>query len=82
MSEFTENYKNRVNKLQNYVLGLIDGKNGTQLIQEYQILDTQFKPDDIFMLFDRLFDAGIDIEKIVYPNSNPMNIARILLCLF
>ena len=53
MSEFTTNNKLRVEKLTNYIIGLIEGRKGIELLSEYQILETSFLPDDILLLFDK-----------------------------
>ncbi len=74
MSEFSKNNIVRIDKLTKYVSGLIDGKNGRDLIEEYQILSTSFIPDDILPVFDNLFDKGYDIEEIKSASTKLFNI--------
>lgn len=74
MSEFTENYKLRVEKLTNYTLGLIEGKKGSELIKKYQILETIFLPRDIFYLFDNIFKKVNNIEEIKTASNKLFNI--------
>lgn len=74
MSEFTENYKLRVEKLTNYTLGLIEGKKGSELVKKYQILETIFLPRDIFYLFDNIFKKVNNIEEIKTASNKLFNI--------
>lgn len=74
MSEFTENYKSRVEKLTNYTLGLIEGKKGSELLENYKILETTFLPRDIFYLFDNIFEKVNNIEKIKTASNKLFNI--------
>lgn len=74
MSEFTTNHKLRVEKLTNYIIGLIEGRKGIELLSEYQILETSFLPDDILLLFDNVFDAGYEIEDIKKASNKLFNI--------
>ncbi|NOZ45224.1 MAG: DUF438 domain-containing protein [Chlorobi bacterium] len=74
MSEFTQNYKQRVEKLTNYTIGLIEGKNGLALLKEFQILETSFLPQDIIQAFDNIFEKVKDIEKIKTASNKLFNI--------
>ena len=74
MSEFTSNHILRIDKLTKYVSGLIEGKNGRELLEEYQILTTSFIPDDILPVFDNLFNAGYNIEEIKSASNKLFNI--------
>ncbi|MEN8229492.1 MAG: PAS domain-containing protein, partial [Bacteroidota bacterium] len=74
MSDFTKNSKSRVEKLTAYTRGLIDEENGTYLLKEYDIIETQFTPKDILIVFDNLFSEEIDIEKIKTASNKLFNI--------
>ncbi len=74
MSEFTEKYKLRVEKLVNYYKGLMDGKDGIKLLEDYQIKETDFIPLDIIQLFDEIFEIEEDIEKIKVASNKLFNI--------
>ena len=74
MSEFTENYKKRVNQITDYFIGLIEGKKGSELLKEYDILETFFSPKDIIAAFDKIFEKEKDIEKIKTASNKLFNI--------
>lgn len=74
MSEFTENYKKRVEDLTAYTIGLIEGRNGAELLKTYAIKEQKFMPHDILMLFDNLFDKNLDIEDIKTASNKLFNI--------
>ncbi len=74
MSEFTDHSKRRSSELTNYMLGLIDGEDGTQLIEKYHILTENYVPSDVLPVFDHLYEAGIETEKIKTASNKLFNI--------
>ncbi len=74
MSEFTEHNKDRVKKLVGYFKGLMDGRNGTELLNEFQILETKFIPLDVVQLFDVVFEMETNMDKIKIASNKLFNI--------
>ncbi|RKY82083.1 hypothetical protein DRQ07_02305 [candidate division KSB1 bacterium] len=74
MSGISEKSKRRVQILTDYMLGLIEGKHGKELLNKYNILETSFNPSDILPVFDSLFERSIDIEKIKSASNKLFNI--------
>jgi hypothetical protein len=74
MSEFTENYKLRVEKLTAYMMGLIAGVKRKDLLAEHQIRETTFMPHDILYLFDEIYAKGIEVDKIKIASNRLFNI--------
>jgi DUF438 domain-containing protein len=74
MSEFTENYKIRAEQLGLYTMGLIEGRNGTELLEKYKILETKFLPGDILAHFDMLFEKNYKLEDIKTASNKLFNI--------
>jgi len=74
MSEFTNKSELRIQKLSHYMLGLINNENGTELLKKYEILETQFLPEDVLLVFDKMFDLGIDISDIKKASNKLFNI--------
>ncbi|MBI9109232.1 MAG: DUF438 domain-containing protein [Spirochaetales bacterium] len=74
MSEFTENYKERVNTLVNYMLGLIDGGKRSDLLSVHKIRETKFMPHDILYLFDEIYSRDIEVDKIKIASNRLFNI--------
>ncbi len=74
MLEFTEKHKLRVEKLTNYIHGLIGGVSGTELLDKYQILENKFIPQDVLMALDIVVRSGADMEKIKTASNKLFNI--------
>ena len=74
MSGFTEKQRLRVEQLTGYAKGLINGRNGSALLEEYKISETSFLPGDVLELFDNLFDGEIELEKIKTASNKLFNI--------
>jgi DUF438 domain-containing protein len=55
-------------------MGLIEGRNGAEILKQFRILETTFYPKDILMLFDILFEKGFDIESIKTASNKLFNI--------
>ncbi len=62
MSEFTNKSELRIKRLTEYTVGLIEKRNGKELLDKYEILSTKFTPLDILITFDNLFELNIDLE--------------------
>ncbi len=74
MSEFTNTSKLRAEELANYMLGLLQGENGLQLIEKHAIKTSKFIPHDIVMAFDILIDKKIPIEDLKVVSNKLINI--------
>ena len=74
MSEFTENYRKRVEKLTAFAQGLLNGEKGNKLLDELGILEPVFQAKDTLLLFDNLFETEKDIEKIKVVSNKLFNI--------
>ncbi len=74
MSAFTNNHKVRVEKLTNYIFGLIEGRDGTELLAKYQILKTSFLPLDVIIALDNVMQEEKDLEKIKKASNKLFNI--------
>ena len=64
MSEFTNNYEYRAQQLADYMAGLIQGENGVELIQKYQLKTENFIPKDILGAFDILMEQNFSIQDL------------------
>jgi len=74
MSEFTNNSKQRIDKLLGYMLGIVAGENGSELVKKYEILTTDFIAEDILALFDFLFDRNIKVDVMKTASNKLFNI--------
>ena len=74
MSEFTNNYEKRINLLSEYLLGLLDGENGLELLEKYQIKTENFVPTDILGAFDILIQREIPFDKLKIVSNKLFNI--------
>jgi DUF438 domain-containing protein len=74
MSEFTENYRTRIEQLTLYAIGLMEGRNGKEILEKYKILETKFLPGDILALFDILFERNYKLEDIKTASNKLFNI--------
>jgi DUF438 domain-containing protein len=74
MSEFTNKSKQRIENLSNYFIGLLKKENGTELLKKYDILNTQFLPEDVLIAIDYSFDFEEDIAEIKLATNKLFNI--------
>lgn len=74
MSEFTNNYEKREQQLADYMQGLIDGVNGLELIEKYQVKTENFIPRDVVGAFDILMEKGTSIESLKIVSNKLFNI--------
>ncbi|MCD4795041.1 MAG: PAS domain-containing protein [Bacteroidales bacterium] len=74
MSEFTNNSEKRSQALTDYMLGLIEGEDGRELIDKFNLITENYIPSDVLLVFDNLFKANIDIEKIKTASNKLFNI--------
>lgn len=74
MSKFTNHSEERSQALTNYMLGLIAGESGKELIDKYKLITENYIPADVLPVFDNLFNANIDIEKIKTASNKLFNI--------
>lgn len=74
MSKFTNHSEKRSQALTNYMLGLIAGEDGKKLIDRFNLITENYIPSDVLPVFDNLFKANIDIEKIKTASNKLFNI--------
>ncbi len=74
MSEFTNNYEYRAQQLADYMAGLIQGENGVELIQKYQLKTENFIPKDILGAFDILMEQNFSIQDLKAVSNKLFNI--------
>ncbi|MCK5736018.1 MAG: hypothetical protein KAH21_06040, partial [Spirochaetaceae bacterium] len=66
--------KQRVESLFRYMSGVIAGKPGGMLVKENHILETDYTPNDVLSLFDKLFDAGFSVDELKTPSNKLFNL--------
>ena len=74
MSEFTNNAEQRAEELANYMMGLLQGENGLQLIDKHALKTSRFIPNDIVNAFDILMDKQVSIEDLKFVSNKLFNI--------
>ncbi len=74
MSEFTTTIIQRGQRLGQFLVDLISGKNGAQLVKDYNILETRFIPKDILVAFDYVFEKVENIEAIKIASNKLFNL--------
>lgn len=74
MSEFTNTAELRAEELANYMLGLLQGENGLQLIEKHALKTSKFIPHDIVSAFDILMDKKVSIEDLKFVSNKLFNI--------
>ncbi len=74
MSEFTNTRKNRVEILNHYMVGIIEGINGAKLVEELGMKADHFIPGDVLGSFDLLFENKSDLAKIKTASNKLFNI--------
>lgn len=74
MSEFTNNTSKRADDLTMFMQGLIEGKSGSQLVKDYNLITENYIPIDVLSAFDKMFDAGVDIEELKVASNKLFNI--------
>ena len=74
MSEFTNTAEQRAEELANYMLGLLQGENGLQLIEKHALKTSKFIPHDIVSAFDILMDKQVPIEDLKFVSNKLFNI--------
>ena len=74
MSQFTNNADQRTQDLTKFMLGLINGEKGAQLVKDYNMMTENYIPSDLLGSFDFLFDHKHDIEQIKGASNKLINI--------
>ena len=74
MSEFSKSAIKRVDSLYNYMVGIIKGDSGVELIKQNNILETNYFPTDIVTLFDKLFENNFTVEQMKAPSNKLFNL--------
>jgi len=74
MSQFTNNANQRTEDLTKFMIGLINGEKGAQLVKDYNMMTENYIPSDLLGGFDYLFDHNYDIEQIKTASNKLINI--------
>ena len=74
MSEFTNTSEYRADELAAYMLGLLQGQNGLELIEKHELKTTKFIPHDIINAFDILMEKQISIDDLKFVSNKLINI--------
>lgn len=74
MSEFTNTSEFRAAELAAYMLGLLQGQNGLELIEKHELKTTKFIPHDIVNAFDILMEKQVSIIDLKFVSNKLINI--------
>lgn len=74
MSQFTNNADQRTDDLTKFMIGLINGEKGAQLVKDYNMMTENYIPSDLLGCFDYLFNQEYDIEQIKTASNKLINI--------
>ncbi len=74
MSEFTNTRKNRIDILNRYMIGMMEGIHGARLVNELGLRADHFIPTDVLSVFNLLFDARADLSKMKTASNKLFNI--------
>ncbi|RUA24351.1 MAG: hypothetical protein DSY76_08005 [Bacteroidetes bacterium] len=74
MSKFTQHAEKRTEDLSKFMVGLINGEKGAQLVKDYNMMTENYIPSDLLGAFDYLFDHNYDIEQIKVASNKLINI--------
>lgn len=74
MSEFTNTSEFRAAELAAYMLGLLEGQNGLELIKKHELKTTKFIPHDIINAFDILMEKEVSIDDLKFVSNKLINI--------
>ena len=74
MSKFTQHAEKRTEALSKFMVGLINGEKGAQLVKDYNMMTENYIPSDLLGAFDYLFDHNYDIEQIKIASNKLINI--------
>lgn len=74
MSEFTNTSVARIDTLNRYMIGIIEGIHGAKLVNDLGLKADHFIPNDVLSTFDLLFDANINLEKMKMASNKLFNI--------
>ena len=74
MSQFTNNATDRVAELTIFMVGLINGERGSDIVKKYQLNINRYIPMDVLQSFDQVFDQESDIEAIKNASNKLFNI--------
>lgn len=64
MSEFTNKRSHRIQLLNRYMIGMIEGDNGAKLVQELSMQADDFIPSDVLSMFNLAFNETSELEEI------------------
>lgn len=74
MSKFSNTAEKRVNDLTMYMLGVMKGEKGGELVKKYGIITENYIPQDILSTFDVLFEQNVNIEDMKTVSNKLFNI--------
>jgi DUF438 domain-containing protein len=74
MSEFTNKSSIRAKDLSKFMSGLIEGKNGSELVKEYKLITENYIPADVLSAFDIMISKNYNIEELKTASNKLFNI--------
>lgn len=64
----------RVERLSNYIYGLIEGEKGSELLKKHRISDTSFTAFEVMIALDTVIHQGVDMERLKVASNKLFNI--------
>lgn len=74
MSEFTNTRKSRIELLNRYMIGIVEGIHGAKLVEELGLKVDNFIPTDVLSAFDLLFESKTDLKEMKKASNKLFNI--------
>ncbi len=74
MSQFTNNATQRTEDITKFMIGLIRGEKGAELVKKYSMMTENYIPSDLLGAFDYLFENNYEIEQIKSASNKLINI--------
>ncbi len=74
MSEISNTIEQRANILADFMVRLINGENGAQLVKDLDILNIKFIPKDILLAFDLVMEQVNDIQQVKVVSNKLFNL--------
>ncbi len=74
MSEFTSKRSSRIQLLNRYMIGVIEGHSGSELVRELDMQADDFIPSDVLSMFDLVFGETEKLEEIKRASNKLFNI--------
>ncbi len=74
MSEFTNKRSHRIQLLNRYMIGIMEGDKGAKLVQELGMQADDFIPTDVLSMFNLVFNETSELEEIKKASNKLFNI--------